>query len=256
MTAGTLAAAPAVPAGPPDVVLAPPPGTETPAGARTPDVASLVRFPGAGHADADTRTDADLPARTSHAVDTEAAADAVARLLRALGRDPQDPHLAETPHRVARAFAEMLTPEPFTLTTFPNEEHYDELVVVRDIPFHSLCRHHLLPFHGVGHIAYLPGERIVGLSKLARTLEHHARDLQVQERLTQQVADALRDHLSPRGVGVVLEAEHQCMALRGARVTGARTVTSAVHGLLAEDPRTRAEFFALVGLHAGGTATR
>ncbi|MHB1065128.1 MAG: GTP cyclohydrolase I [Georgenia sp.] len=189
-------------------------------------------------------------------VDTAAAADAVARLLVALGRDPRDPHLVETPRRVAQAMAEMLTPQPFTLTTFPNDEHYDELVVVRDIPFHSLCRHHLLPFHGVGHIAYLPGERIVGLSKLARTLEHHARDLQVQERLTQQVANTLRDHLVPRGVGVVLVAEHECMALRGARVPGTKTVTSAVHGRLAEDPRTRAEFLALVGLPTGAAAAR
>lgn len=188
-------------------------------------------------------------------VDTAAAQDAVARLLLALGRDPRDPHLAQTPRRVAQALAEMLTPQPFALTTFPNDEHYDELVVVRDIPFHSLCEHHLLPFHGVGHIAYLPGERIVGLSKLARVLEHHARDLQVQERLTQQVADTLQSHLAPRGVGVVLEAEHECMSLRGARVTGARTVTSAVHGLIAEDPRTRAEFLALVGLRAGAPAT-
>ncbi|GAA1622457.1 GTP cyclohydrolase I FolE [Georgenia ruanii] len=178
-------------------------------------------------------------------IDRLGAARAVADLLAALGHDAAGPHLAETPRRVADALAELLTPPELTLTTFPNDEGYDELVLVRDIPFHSLCEHHLLPFHGVGHIAYLPGERIVGLSKLARVLEHFARDLQVQERLTQQVADLLQAELAPRGVAVVLEAEHLCMALRGIRVSGARTVTSALHGQLREDARTREEFFAL-----------
>ncbi|KAE8763059.1 GTP cyclohydrolase I FolE [Georgenia thermotolerans] len=181
-------------------------------------------------------------------IDRLGASRAVADLLTALGRDAAGPHLADTPRRVADALAELLTPRELTLTTFPNDEGYDELVLVRDIPFHSLCEHHLLPFHGVGHIAYLPGERIVGLSKLARVLEHFARDLQVQERLTQQVADLLQAELAPRGVAVVLEAEHLCMALRGVRVSGARTVTSALHGLLREDVRTREEFFALAGV--------
>ncbi|WP_418608042.1 GTP cyclohydrolase I FolE [Georgenia sp. SUBG003] len=186
-------------------------------------------------------------------IDLARARSAVGDLLGALGRDTASEHLAETPRRVADALAELLTPRPFEMTTFPNDEGYDELVLVRDVPFHSLCEHHLLPFHGVAHLAYLPGERIVGLSKLARVLEHFSRDLQVQERLTQQVADLLQDRLEPRGVGVVLEAEHLCMSLRGVAVTGSRTVTSALRGTLREDPRSRAEFLALVG---AGPVTR
>src|SRR5215510_6264910 len=186
------------------------------------------------------------------AIDTPAAQQAVRDLLRALGRDPADEHLADTPRRVAAAFAELLTPRPFQLTTFPNDEGYDELVLARDIPFHSLCEHHLLPFHGTAHVGYLPGARILGLSKLARVVERFARDLQVQERLTQQVANWLRDELQPKGVGVVLEAEHLCMSLRGVRAPGARTITSAVHGRLRDDARSRAEFFALAGVHPRG----
>jgi GTP cyclohydrolase I len=181
-------------------------------------------------------------------VDRARAAAAVADLLTALGRDVDSPHLADTPRRVAEAFIEMLTPAEFALTTFPNDEGYDELVLVRDIPFHSLCEHHLLPFQGVAHIAYLPGERILGLSKLARVLEYFARDLQVQERLTKQVADWLQSELAPRGVGVVIEAEHLCMSLRGVKVVGSTTTTSALHGAIREDARTRDEFFALCGL--------
>ena len=168
-------------------------------------------------------------------------------LLVALGQNPSGAHLAETPRRVVAAYAELLTPRPFDLTTFPNDEGYDELVLARDIPFHSLCEHHLLPFHGVAHVGYVPGSRILGLSKLARVIELFSRGLQSQERLTQQVADWLDERLVPRGVGVVLEAEHLCMSLRGVRATGSRTVTSAVHGLLREDARSRAEFFSLAG---------
>ena len=182
---------------------------------------------------------------TRSGVDVAAAERAVADLLRALGRDPGEPHLAETPRRVADSFAEMLTPREFELTTFANDEGYNELVMARDIPVQSLCEHHLLPFAGVAHIGYLPGDRILGLSKLARVLDLFARDLQVQERLTQQVADWLQDNLAPRGVGVVIEAEHLCMSLRGVRARGARTTTSALHGLLREDPRSRMEFLAL-----------
>ena len=185
--------------------------------------------------------------RETGTVDPLAAEAAVTALLRALGRDPASPHLAETPRRVARSYAELLTGRQFDLTTFPNDEGYDELVIARDIPLQSLCEHHLLPFSGVAHIGYLPGARILGLSKLARVLELFARDLQVQERLTQQVADWLQEHLAPRGVGVVVEAEHLCMSLRGVRATGARTVTSALHGVLRSDARSRAEFFALTG---------
>ena len=183
-----------------------------------------------------------------NAVDLDAAARAVTDLLVALGHDPATEHLADTPRRVARAYAELLTPRPFDLTTFPNDEGYDELVLARDIPFQSLCEHHLLPFHGTAHVGYVPGERILGLSKLARVVELFASGLQVQERLTQQVADWLDEHVAPKGVGVVLEAEHLCMSLRGVRSQGARTVTSAVHGLLRDDARSRQEFFALTGI--------
>ena len=183
-------------------------------------------------------------------IDLRAAERAVADLLVALGQNPDDEHTRDTPRRVAAAYAEMLTPRPFNPTTFPNDEGYDELVLARDIPFHSLCQHHMLTFKGVAHVGYLPGERIVGLSKLARVVELFARDLQVQERLTKQVADWLQAQAQPKGVGVVLEAEHLCMSLRGVQATGSRTVTSALHGLLRTDPRSRAEFFALTGARA------
>jgi GTP cyclohydrolase I len=178
-------------------------------------------------------------------IDRVAAERACSDLLYALGTDPDAPGLADTPRRMAEAYAEMLTPVPFEPTTFPNSDGYDELVVAGSIPFHSLCEHHLLPFHGVAHVGYLPGERIIGLSKLARVVELFARDLQVQERLTQQIADWLDERLAPRGVGVVLEAEHLCMSLRGVQKHGARTVTSALHGLVREDSRTRQEFLDL-----------
>jgi GTP cyclohydrolase I len=188
-------------------------------------------------------------AREVAPVDLAAAADAVRALLVALGQDVDSEHLRDTPRRVAAAYAELLSPKPFTLTTFPNDGRYDELVLARDVPFRSLCEHHLLPFHGVAHIGYLPDERIVGLSKLARVVEHYAHGLQVQERLTQQVAGCLEQNLHAKGVAVVLEAEHLCMSLRGVRAHGARTVTSALLGLHREDPATRQEFFALAGLH-------
>ena len=182
------------------------------------------------------------------AIDVAAAEHAVADLLVALGHDPTNEHLVDTPRRVAHAFAELLTPRAFDLTTFPNDEGYDELVLARDIPFQSLCEHHMLPFHGTAHVGYIPGDRILGLSKLARVVELFSRDLQVQERLTQQVADWLDENLQPKGVGVVIEAEHLCMSHRGVRAQGSRTITSAVHGLLREDARSRQEFFALAGL--------
>ena len=178
-------------------------------------------------------------------IDVEAAERAVHDLLVALGRDVSDDGLRETPRRVAAAYAELLTHEPVSLTTFANDAGYDELVVVREIPFHSLCMHHLLPFHGVAHVAYLPGERIIGLSKLARVVELFARELQLQERLTMQVAQCLQRHLRPKGVGVVIEAEHLCMSLRGIQKLGAKTVTSALRGLVRDDPRTRQEFLEL-----------
>ena len=181
----------------------------------------------------------------SPAVDLVRAEQAVAELLAALGQHPTSEELAETPRRVAASYAELLTPAPFTPTTFPNDEGYDELVLARAVPFSSLCQHHLLPFTGIAHVGYLPGDRILGLSKLARVVELFSRQLQLQERLTIQVADWLQDQLAPRGVGVVLEAEHLCMTVRGVQATGAHTVTSALHGLLRSDPSSRQEFFDL-----------
>jgi GTP cyclohydrolase IA len=181
-------------------------------------------------------------------INLPAAERAVRDLLLALGRDPSSPHLADTPRRVAESFTEMLTPREFDLTTFPNDEGYDEMVLARSIPVQSLCEHHMLPFTGVAHVGYLPGDRILGLSKLARVVELFARDLQVQERLTVQVAGWLQENLAPKGVGVVIEAEHLCMSMRGVRAGGSRTITSSLHGLLREDPRSRQEFFMLTGI--------
>jgi GTP cyclohydrolase I len=174
----------------------------------------------------------------------EAAAVAAKQFLEALGVSTDGPGLRDSPGRMARAYAEMLTPRSFELTTFPNDEKYDELVVVKDIPLQSLCEHHLLPFTGVAHVGYLPGERILGLSKFARVVELFARRPQVQERLTQQVATWLDDQLGPKGVGVVVEAEHSCMTLRGVRAAGAVTRTSALKGMLRTNPATRSEFLA------------
>jgi GTP cyclohydrolase IA len=182
--------------------------------------------------------------------DLPAATAAAAALMRALGIDPDDPRnpdLARTPHRLALAYADLLTPADFDMTTFDNVEEYDELVLVRDIPMQSVCEHHLLPFVGRAHVVYLPGSRIVGLSKLARVVAHHDSAPQTQERLTSQVASTLDEHLRPRGVGVVIEAEHTCMTLRGARAPGATTTTSSLRGLIKENASSRAEFLALVG---------
>ena len=181
-------------------------------------------------------------------VDRERARAAVAELLLALGQDLDSPHLADTPRRAADAFIELLTPEPFHATTFPNDEGYDDLVVVAAIPFHSLCEHHLLPFRGVAHVGYLPADRLVGLSKLARVVEQASRALQVQERMTQQIADWLERELAPRGAGVVLEAEHLCMSLRGPRIVGSVTTTRSLTGLIRDDARIRGEFEARCGL--------
>jgi GTP cyclohydrolase I len=195
-----------------------------------------------------TLTHLTVPARRDRdPVDVPAAERAAHDLLDALGVDLTDESVRDTPRRIARMYDELLTPRPFNPTPFPNDGDYDELVVATGIPFHSLCEHHLLPFVGVAHVGYLPGERIIGLSKLARVVDLFARNVQVQERLTTQVAGWLDDHLQPKGVGVVLEAEHLCMSLRGVQKPGARTVTSALHGLVRDDPRTRQEFLALSG---------
>ncbi|HET6668533.1 MAG TPA: GTP cyclohydrolase I FolE [Intrasporangium sp.] len=178
-------------------------------------------------------------------VDLESAEVAARLLLGALGLDLTDESLVRTPRRMARALAEMTSAPEFDLTTFPNDGGYDEMVLVENIPVRSLCEHHMLPFVGVAHVGYLPGERILGLSKFARMVEFHSRRPQTQERLTKQIADHLGELLEPRGVGVVVEAEHMCMSIRGARAQGARTVTSALHGRFREDPASRAEFLAL-----------
>nr|WP_294692048.1 GTP cyclohydrolase I FolE [uncultured Friedmanniella sp.] len=179
--------------------------------------------------------------------DLVAAEQAALGFLADLGLDLQGESMSATPGRMARAYAEMFTPRPFDLTTFPNDAGYDELIIARSIPVQSVCEHHLLPFVGVAHVGYLPGDRILGLSKLARVVELFARRPQVQERLTQQVADWLSEKLSPRGVGVVVEAEHLCMSTRGVRAAGTSTITSALHGRLRDDASSRAEFFTLIG---------
>jgi GTP cyclohydrolase I len=166
-------------------------------------------------------------------------------LLESLGIDVESESMAETPRRMVDVYSELLAPTEFEPTTFPNDGGYDELVVARAIPFHSLCEHHMLPFVGVAHVGYLPDDRIIGLSKLARVVELFARAPQVQERLTTQVAGWLDRELDPRGVGVVIEAEHMCMSLRGVQKPGATTVTSKLLGKVREDSRTRSEFLAL-----------
>lgn len=178
-------------------------------------------------------------------IDLVAAEDAARDLLRALGVSTEDPDTRDTARRMVGAYAELFSSRPFVLTTFPNDENYNELVLVRDIPVRSVCEHHLLPFSGVAHVGYLPAERIVGLSKLARVVEHVASRPQVQERLTIQIASLLNDRLAARGIGVVIEAEHSCMTLRGAQARGSTTVTSALLGTLRSDPRSRQEFLSL-----------
>lgn len=178
-------------------------------------------------------------------VDVDAAEEAAGAFLRALGIDTTSESLRRTPERMVAAYRELFSSPAFDLTTFPNDEGYDELVLARNIPFRSVCEHHLLPFIGVAHVGYLPGERILGLSKLARVVVHFAARPQIQERLTKQVAGWLDDQLGPKGVGVIIQAEHTCMTLRGVQSAGATTVTSALLGTLREDARSREEFLAL-----------
>lgn len=181
-------------------------------------------------------------------VDLDGAQLAAAQFMKALGISADTESMRGTPMRMARAYADMFSPRPFNLTTFPNDEGYDELILARSIPVRSVCEHHLLPFVGVAHVGYLPGDRILGLSKLARVVEHFAARPQVQERLTKVIADWLLDQLQAKGVGVVIEAEHSCMSLRGVQALGSNTITSTMLGMLREDPRSRAEFIALVGV--------
>jgi GTP cyclohydrolase I len=184
-------------------------------------------------------------------IDEARAAAAVRELLLAVGEDPDRPGLLDTPGRVARAYAETFAglwqdPSDVLATTF--DEDHDELVLVKDIPMYSTCEHHLVPFHGLAHIGYIPGAdgRVTGLSKLARLVEVYARRPQVQERMTRQIADSLHEVLKPQGVIVVIEAEHLCMAMRGIRKPGSTTVTSAVRGIFRDNPATRAEAMSLV----------
>jgi GTP cyclohydrolase I len=184
-------------------------------------------------------------------VDQERAAAAVRELLIAVGEDPDRPGLRDTPARVARSYAETfagLWQDPYEALATTFDEDHDELVLVKDIPMYSTCEHHLVPFHGMAHVAYIPGHdgRVTGLSKLARLVEVYARRPQVQERMTRQIADALADALKPRGVLVVIQAEHLCMAMRGVRKPGSSTVTSAVRGIFRDNAATRSEAMSLV----------
>ncbi len=180
---------------------------------------------------------------------------AVREILLAIGEDPDRDGLADTPARVARAYAEQFSglsqhPEDVLGTVF--DADHDELILVRDIEVYSTCEHHLVPFFGTAHVAYIPNEKgqITGLSKLARLVDVYARRPQVQERMTSQIADALMRVLEPRGAMVVIEAEHLCMSMRGVRKPGAKTVTSAVRGIIRDSARTRAEAMSLL-LHRG-----
>ncbi|MBN2584891.1 MAG: GTP cyclohydrolase I FolE [Planctomycetes bacterium] len=183
-------------------------------------------------------------------MDKEKIAKAVMMILEAVGEDPNRPGLQETPQRVARMYEEILSgigSNPKDVLKVLTLENYDEIVLVRDIPFCSLCEHHMVPFLGKAHVAYLPsGGRITGLSKLARIVELEARKLQVQERMTMRIADDIMASLKPRGVMVVLEAEHLCMTIRGVKKPGTLTVTSVVRGIFRENPATRAEAMALI----------
>lgn len=175
---------------------------------------------------------------------------AVREIIEALGEDPDREGLVDTPERVAAFYAEVfdgIHRDPGDVVdAFFGEEHYQEIVMVREIPFYSMCEHHFVPFHGQAHVAYIPRGRVTGLSKLARLVEGFARRPQMQERLTAQVADALTDRLEPLGVMVVVEAEHLCMSMRGVKKPGATTVTSAVRGIMESQPATRAEAMALL----------
>jgi GTP cyclohydrolase IA len=185
------------------------------------------------------------------AMDHARAEAAVRELLLAIGEDPDREGLRETPARVARAYAEIfqgLYADPDEVLDRTFDEHHQELILVKDIPMFSMCEHHLVPFHGVAHVGYIPNPdgRVTGLSKLARLVDLYARRPQVQERLTAQVADALVRKLEPKGVIVVIEAEHLCMGMRGIRKPGSRTTTSAVRGMLRSSPTSRAEVLALI----------
>ncbi len=193
---------------------------------------------------------AQVAGRPRSAVDRARIEAAVLEILRAIGEDPEREGLRQTPRRIADMYAELFSglhrdPAAHLEVGFEDEEHH-EMVVLKDIPFYSSCEHHLLPFHGVAHVGYVPNGRIVGISKVARVVETLARRPQVQERLTSQIADLLMDRLHAKGAAVVIEAEHLCMTMRGVKKPGSVMVTSAMRGLFRDDARTRAEFLALI----------
>jgi GTP cyclohydrolase I len=191
--------------------------------------------------------------KTAKAIDTARIERAVREILLAVGENPDREGLAQTPARVARSYAELfsgLNEDPRTHLRTVFKESYDEVVLLRDIQFHSMCEHHLLPFTGRAHVAYLPDGKVVGLSKLARLVEGYARRPQVQERLTMQIADALMDELNPIGAVCVIEAVHTCMTIRGVRKPGSVMVTSALRGIFKENPSSRAEVLALISGNA------
>ena len=183
-------------------------------------------------------------------IDTGRIEKAVKEIIEALGEDPLREGLADTPERVARFYEEVFegihTDPGDVVDAFFGDEHYQEIVMVREIPFYSMCEHHFVPFHGLAHVAYMPQGKVTGLSKLARLVDGYARRPQMQERLTAQVANCLNDRLEPLGVLVVIEAEHLCMSMRGVKKPGARTVTSAVRGIMESNPATRSEAMSLL----------
>lgn len=183
-------------------------------------------------------------------MDKERIQNAVREILIAVGEDPDREGLLETPKRVANMYEEIfagLTEDPKQHIKLFNEQSNDEMVIVKDIPFYSMCEHHLLPFFGKAHIGYIPSDnKIIGLSKLARIVDNFAKKPQVQERLTSDIADFLNDNLQPKGVAVIMEAGHMCMTMRGARAAGSKTQTSALRGIMRTDAKTRAEVLSLL----------
>jgi GTP cyclohydrolase IA len=187
--------------------------------------------------------------RDSPGVDEERVVAAMREIITAIGDDPDRPDLVATPQRIARMYQELFAGvnfDPRRILSESLEESHDEMVIIKDIPFYSLCEHHFLPFYGVAHVGYVPKGRVVGISKLARVVDAYAKRPQVQERLTSQVADTIQECLQPDGVAVVVEAEHLCMTMRGIKKPGSRVVTSAVRGSFRRSALTRAEFLSLV----------
>jgi GTP cyclohydrolase I len=209
-------------------------------------------------ADIAPENDAQAGPKAELVIDRDAAEEAVRALIKWIGDDPDREGLKETPDRVVRAFEEFFAgyrddPAEMLKRTFEETDGYDEMIVLRDIDFTSHCEHHMLPIVGRAHVAYLPDKRVVGISKLARIVESYARRLQIQEKMTAQIANTIESVLKPRGVGVIVEAEHQCMTTRGVRKAGVSMVTSRMLGLFRTDAKTRREFLSIIGkpTHSG-----